>query len=40
MTRCETATEGTLHPVLAARHSPVRFDEEAIVTDSQIDALL
>ncbi len=40
MVACDISTEATLHPVLAARFSPVRFDAEAVVTRSQIDTLL
>lgn len=40
MTSCETPVVPALHPALARRFSPVRFDANATVTAADIDTLL
>lgn len=40
MDQRESSDEATLHPALATRFSPARFDSRVDVTGSQIDALL
>lgn len=40
MTQCEVASLPELHPALARRFSPVRFDADAVVTGDQVDTLI
>lgn len=40
MTQCQISTPSGLHPALAGRFSPVRFDAHAVLTSAQVDTLL
>ncbi|WP_203236615.1 nitroreductase family protein [Nocardia panacis] len=40
MTVCQTSSRAELHPALARRFSPVRFDPSVVVDSGQVDTLL
>jgi len=40
MTLCDPSGPPALHPALADRFSPTRFDSDAVVSDDQLDSLL
>lgn len=40
MTICEVPSRPEIHPALAGRFSPIRFDPEATITSAELDTLL
>jgi nitroreductase len=40
MTICEAPSHPEIHPALASRFSPIRFDPVAVITSAQLDTLL